>query len=94
MRDGVDETVMLFIAADFPDQESCVQDESGDDSTEENDSQEDTYSLAPIEDDPAKTDCYGDRRQTHAQRKKENDGSPAAGNAHGWILPRCDQDGL
>ena len=53
VRDGVDEAVVLFVAADFADQEDGVEDQAGDDGDEENNAEEKQYAFAPVEDDPA-----------------------------------------
>jgi hypothetical protein len=53
VRDRVDEAVVLLAAANFADQKNRIQSNSGDDSAEENYSQEDFHAFPPVDDNPA-----------------------------------------
>ena len=53
MGDGVEESVLAFIAADFADDENGVHDEAGDDDAEENDAENERDDATPVVDDPA-----------------------------------------
>ena len=66
MGDGVDETVVLLVAPNLTHQKNRVEDDAGDDGTEEDDTEEDLHALAPVEDDPAASDSHRQRGQTHA----------------------------
>ena len=53
VRDGVDERVVLLVAADFAHQEGGVQDHAGNDHGEQQDAEKQQDAVAPIEQDPA-----------------------------------------
>ena len=88
MSDGVDEAVMLFVAANFTDQKTGIHDHPGDQQGEENYAEKKQNPFAPVEDDPA--DIQSDRQQyqANAQNDEEGDCPAAAADTHGRILPR------
>ena len=53
--DGVDETIVLLVPPNLTQQENSVEDQPGGDSAEEDETQEDFDSFAPVENDPAET---------------------------------------
>src|ERR1700735_1473929 len=75
--DGVDETVVLFVAANLAHQENGVQDHSGDDGEEENHSEKKKNTFTAVEDNPA--DIESDRQGHYgaAQNNEERDGFPS-----------------
>lgn len=86
MSDGVDEAVVLLIAANFADQEDGVENESGDDGAEEDDAEKDFDAFAPVEDDPAAADGEGDGSQNDAEAEEESNRLATAGDAHRKIV--------
>ena len=86
MGDGVDEAVVLLVAADFADQKNRIEDEAGDDGAKKNDAQKDLDALAPVEDDPAAADRTGQRRQANAQREEKINRLLPADDAHREIV--------
>jgi len=77
---------VLLVAANFADQKNRIEDESGNDSSKENDAKENSDALTPIEDDPsaAHRECH--RRQADAQREKRINGFLAVDDAHREIV--------
>src|SRR6202521_3947225 len=71
MGDRVDETVVLFVAANFTDEKNRIEDEAGDNSAKKNDAKKNFDALAPVEDDTAAADRERDGRQANAQREEE-----------------------
>ena len=71
MGDGVDEAVVLLVAANFAHQKDRIEDEAGDDGAEKDDAEENLDAFAPVEDDPAAADRNGHRGQANAKREKE-----------------------
>ena len=86
--DGIDEAVMLLVAANFTHQKTGVHDQPGDQQGEEDYAQEKQDSFAPVENDPA--DIQPDRQQdqANAQHDEKSDSPAAAADGHGRILPR------
>ena len=82
VRDGVDETVVLFVAADFADEEAGVDDHAADDRGKKNHAEEKQDGFAAVEDDPADVERDGERDEAHAQRDEKCDGLPAASDGH------------
>ena len=60
MRDGVEEAVLLLISPDFADEKDRVDDEPGNEHTEEDDAEDERNDLPPVKDDPA--DVEDDRQ--------------------------------
>ena len=83
MRDGIDEAVVLFVAADFADEEDGVQNHSGDDRGEKNHAEKQQHAFAPIEDGPADSEGYGQGYEGAAQHDEEGDRFSAARDLHG-----------
>ena len=88
MRDRVDETIVLLVAANLSQQKNSVKHEAGRNGTEENYAQKNFDPLAPVEDDPAKTHGHSHARQANAQNQKRDRSFAPASDAHGTILPR------
>ena len=86
MGDGVDEAVMLLVAANFADQKNRIEDKAGNDGAEENDAEKNFDALAPVEDDPAAADRERHRRQANAEREECVDRLLAADDAHREIV--------
>ena len=63
--DGVDEGVVLFVAANLADEEGGVEDEAGDDDAEEDDAED--------EQNPADVQRQRGRHQADAEHQKEGD---------------------
>ena len=82
MRDGVDEGVVLFVAADFADQEGGVQDHADDDDERQQRAEEQQDAGVPAQQHPADVEQNDDRDEADAERDEERDGSAAAGNDH------------
>ena len=84
--DGVDEAVVLLVAANFADQKNRIEDEARNDGAKKNDAQKNLDALAPVEDDPAAANRTGERCQANAQREEEIDRFLAADDAHREIV--------
>ena len=69
--DGIDKTVVLLVLADFADQKAGIQDQTGDNRPEEDDPKQDLDALAPVDDDPAKTDSarYGGEQNSEGEEE-------------------------
>ena len=80
--DGVDEGVVLFVAADFADEEDGVEDEARDDDAEEADPQHQERHLAPVEQNPTDVQSHGQPDQARPQRDEERDGFAVASQSH------------
>ncbi len=87
MGDGIDEAVVLLVATDLPHQKAGVENQPGGNRSKEDDAEKNLEAFAPVENDPAKSDCHRNRRQAHSEREKENYRATAAGDPHGQILP-------
>ena len=83
MGHGVDETVVLLAAPQFPYQKNGVHYHPRNDEGEKDDPEEKQYAFAPVEDDPSDIERDRQCHQADAQAKKEHDRSAAARNAHG-----------
>src|SRR5688572_1703895 len=86
MRNGVDESIVLLIAAYFPNQKRRVEDESGNNQQEKNDSQYQQRDLARVEQDPADIQRNGQRHQGSTQRNEESYRFAPTTNCHGPIV--------
>ena len=71
--DGIDEAVVLFVAANFAHQEAGVHDHPGDQQGEEDYAQKEQYAFAPVEDDPADVQADRQQHQANAQHDEEGD---------------------
>jgi len=90
MGNGINEAVVLFVAAYFADEKAGVEDQAGNDGAEENHAQHDFYVLLPVEDDPTEANRNRSGRQQDAERQKETN-LAAPGNPHTAILARQNQ---
>ena len=86
MGNRVDETVVLFVAANFTDEKNRIEDEAGDNSAKKNDAKKNFDALAPVEDDPAAADRERDGRQANAQREEEINRLLPANDPHREIV--------
>ena len=71
VRDGVEKAVLLLVAADFAHQEDGVQDDAGDDESEEQDAQDEGNDFAPVEHDPTDIEHQRYNGDEHAERNGE-----------------------
>src|ERR1700681_2760743 len=71
MSDGVDEAVVLFVAANFADEKNRIEDEAGDYGAKKNDAEKNFDALTPVEDDPAAADRERDGREANAEREEK-----------------------
>ena len=78
MGDGIDEAVVLLVAANFAHQEAGVHDQAGDHGSEENYAQEKQHAFAPVENDPADVQPDRQQHQANAQHDEKGDGPAAA----------------
>src|ERR1700722_16818565 len=88
MRDGVDEGVVLRVASDFPDKKSGVQDHSRDDQHRQENAQEQQNPVAPVEQNPADVENYGDDDYAGAKSDEESNRFLAPGDDHPSSLSR------
>src|ERR1700693_5864721 len=72
VRDRVDETIVLLVATNLAQQKNSVKHQAGTDGAEENHTQKNFDPLAPVEDDPAKTNGHRHARQANAQDKERD----------------------
>jgi len=87
MGDGVDKSVVLFVAADFADKEGCIENQAKDDCQKKNYPQYEERHLSPVKQNP--TDIQGncERNQTSAQCDEERYRfTSTTSNPHDWIL--------
>ena len=56
MSDGVDETVVLLVAANFADQKTGIKNKAGGDCAKKDDAEKNFKIMLPIQNDPAETD--------------------------------------
>ena len=90
MGNGINEAVVLFVAAYFADEKAGIEDQASNDSAEENHAQHDFYVLLPVQDDPTEANRNRCGRQQDAERQKETNFA-APGNPHTAILARQNQ---
>jgi len=67
---GVDEAVVLLVAANLADQEDCIPDQAGDQDGEEDNAKHQRHNLAPV-DDPG--DIEDKRGRDHACTKHDRE---------------------
>src|SRR5262245_54481722 len=79
--DGVNEGVVLLVAADLADEEDRIEDHARDDDKEDDDAQDREHAPAPVEDDPADVQGDGERDQADAENREEDD-RPATAADH------------
>ena len=85
--DGVDEGIVLLVAADFAHQEDGVEHHPGNDRDEQDDAEDEQERSAPVEHDPADVERDGQRHEADAQDGEEDDRpTPAADHAN-RIMP-------
>src|SRR6266566_3838089 len=77
---------MLFVAPDFVDQKAGIHDETCNQHREQDHAQEQQHALAPVKNDPANVQPYGQGYKADAKHHKKSDGFAAAGDAHSRIL--------
>jgi hypothetical protein len=84
--DGIEKTVLLFIAPDFADKENGVDHQTGDQQSEKNDAENEGNNLTPVENDP--TDVEHDRQgnETYPERNEEGDSFGSARDAHDVLV--------
>src|SRR5438552_1813097 len=73
---------MLLVAPDFTHQENCIENDAGNDGTEEDDAKENLNAFAPVENDPATAHGHRERGQAHTQGQEESHCLTATGDAH------------
>src|ERR1700674_2416192 len=71
MGNRIDETVVLFVAANFTDKKNRIENEPADYGAKKNDAKKHFDALAPVEDDPSAANRERHRRQANAQREEE-----------------------
>src|ERR1700676_202602 len=86
MREGVDEAVVLFVAANFTDEKNRIEDEARDYGAKKNDAEKNFDALAPVEDDPAAADRERQCREANAEREEKINCFLAADDAHRGIV--------
>jgi hypothetical protein len=86
MRDRIEEAVLLLISPNLADKKDCVDDQTRNEHTEENDAEDERNYLPPVKDDPA--DIQDDRQgnETSPERDEECDGFGAARDAHDVLV--------
>ena len=83
MRHGVQEAVLLLIAADFAHQKDGIQHHPRNDDEKENYTKDQRHHLAPVQDDPSDVEKNGQSHQARAQRDEECHRLGPAGDTHG-----------
>ena len=81
--DRVDETAVLFVAADLAHQENGVEDHAGDDGEEKYHAEEEQHDFATVEDDPADVQGDGEGHEGAAQHDEKGNRFSAARDLHG-----------
>src|SRR2546428_337303 len=77
---------MLFVASDLVHQKAGIHDETCNQHREQDHAQEQQHALAPVKNDPANVQPYGQGYKADAKHHKKSDGFAAAGDAHSRIL--------
>ena len=72
MCDGVDECVVLFVAADLANQKCRVEEDSKDQDKEEYDPENQQRHFTPVEQDPTNIQRDRQRDKTRAERDEES----------------------
>ena len=81
VSDCIDKAVVMFVAPDFADKETRVEDQSDDNGEESKQAKENQNALTPVEDDPA--DVQGDGcHQADGQNHEKCDGLESAAEFH------------
>src|SRR5271157_1060033 len=83
VRHRIQEAVLLLVTANLAHQKNRIENDAGNDETEENDSQNERHQFAPVEYDPTDVEHHRRRGQQHAQRDEKRDCCLAASDAHG-----------
>src|SRR5215469_3016203 len=83
MSHGIQETIVLLVAADLTHQKDGVQHQPGDDERKKNDAQHQRHYAAPMQHNPADVKKNSQPHQATAQGNEKSDGLGAAGDAHG-----------
>ena len=86
MGNGIDKSVVLFVAADFAYQKDCIEYDADDDERKENNSQDEQRDLAPVEQDPTDIESDGKRDEARPEGDEENYGLATASYRHGSIV--------
>ncbi len=82
VRNGIQEAVLLLVAAHFADQEDGIEDESDDQESKKRDADDQRGEAAPVENDPAKLERDGNADQADTERDEEEYGTTAPGDPH------------
>src|SRR5438445_1340561 len=77
---------MLFVASDLVHQKAGIHDETCNHHRDQDNAQEKQHALAPVKNDPANVQPYGQGYKAGAKHHKKSDGFAAAGDAHSRIL--------
>src|SRR2546428_635520 len=84
---GVDERIMLFVAANLTNKKDGVQHEAGDNQNKKDDAENQQRHLSPIEQNPPYIQRYREQHQADAQHDEEGYGfATTAMHAHSLIL--------
>jgi hypothetical protein len=93
MRNGVDEGIVLGIAANLSHQESCIENDAADDHREQQKTQKEQNSGVPVEDHPADVKQQDDHNEADAERNEECNRLLAARDHHDFSLALADTRG-
>ena len=74
MRDCIDETVVLFIAANFSNQKNRIQRQPGNDQNEKDDAENQQRDLSPVKHNPADVQGYCQNDQADSEDGKKDNG--------------------
>ena len=86
MSNGIDKSVVLFVAADFAHEKDCIEYDADDDKGKENDSQDKQRDLAPVKQDPADIESDGQRDEAGPEGDEEDYRLATATYRHGSIV--------
>jgi hypothetical protein len=92
MSDGVNKAIVLFIAANFANQKTGIENQTGRNRTKKDDPEKDFDIVLPIQNDPAETDGNRNCGQHYPESEKESDFAAPA-NPHAQILARYGSTG-
>ena len=85
--DGVDERLVLLVAADLAHQEDRIEHDAGDDEGKHDEAGDEQPGLAPVEDDPADVEGDDACHQADAEDDEERDRLPAPAGPHARLTP-------
>lgn len=86
MSDGIDESVVLFVAAYFSNQEGGIEYQAGNYQGEKDYAKNEQGNFAGVQQNPTDVQRHGNRDETSPERYEEGDGFATTTNGHVGIV--------